>query len=100
MTPQEFEKIRDAQLTIIEMAEKTIQDSLEITEKCPLPENLRPATAKDIVKGAVIWYKHGGDGHFWQIVEEVLHPNDRFKAYSAIDGCRYGLGDAWLEVKK
>ena len=97
MTPQEFEKISQAQHAIISEAQKTINDCLDVAKKCPLPKNLRPATAKDIIEGAVIWYKDGDDGAFWQIVEEVLRPNDLWKAYCAIDGCRYGLDDAWVE---
>ena len=30
------------------------------------------------------------------LVDEVLRPNDPFKAYTAEDGSRYGLDDAWV----
>ena len=58
----------------------------------------RPATAADIVFGATIHYKHGDDGPFTRTVEEVLRPSDPYKAFSADDGCRYGLDDAYVDV--
>jgi len=72
---------------------------LEEARKAPLPLRLRPAVADDIKRGALIWYKHGDDGPFWQIVDEVRNPNSAFKAYVAEDGSRYGLDDAFVEVK-
>jgi hypothetical protein len=63
-----------------------------------LPAGLRPAIPQDITVGNLIWYKHGDNGHFWQIIEEVYRPSDPFKAYCAEDGCRYGLDDAWVEI--
>lgn len=67
-------------------------------QNCPLPENLRPALPEDIQVGAIIWYKKGDNGHFWQIVDEVLCPDDDFKAYCSTGGDRYGLHDAWVET--
>ena len=58
------------------------------------PENTKEATAEDIVIGKVIWYRDRLGGGHWQVVEEVLKPNDLFKAYCAEDGCRYGLEGA------
>ena len=98
MTPQEFKEIRNVQQVIIDRAEKIINTAFESAMTSSLPENLRPATSKDIIEGAIIWYKHGDNGHFWQIVENVLRPSDPYKAYCAEDGCRYGLDDAWIEV--
>lgn len=66
----------------------------------PLPKKLRPARSEDVVVGAILWYKRGDAGHFWQMVDEVLHPDDAFKAYVAADGCRYGLDGAFVEVEK
>jgi hypothetical protein len=74
-----------------------------------LPEKLRPANSRDIVVGAIIWYPDGEyeeedeEGNLysyirWEFVEEVLWPDDDFKAYVS-DGCRYGLKDAFVEVK-
>ncbi len=69
-----------------------------------MPQNLRPATAEDIKVGARIWYD-GSDGldspsepYYCRVVEEVLHPNDPWKAYCADDGCRYGLDGAMVEM--
>lgn len=64
---------------------------------------LRVATAADIMVGALLWYKRNEDGDdenpwFWCIVEDVLLPNDLWKAFTAHDGCRYGLDGAMVEV--
>ena len=68
--------------------------------KAKFPKEVRPCLSDDIKVGAIIWYKHGDDGPFWMMVEEVLAPNDLYKGYEAEDGCRYGLDDAWVEVVK
>lgn len=99
MTPQEYKILSDALNHITYNITKFLDTAKEEADKCPLPKNLRLATANDIVEGTIIWYKHGDNGHFWQIVVDVLRPNDPYKAYCAEDGCRYGLDDAWIEVK-
>ena len=79
------------------------RDAEEEAEKAATPENLRPVQPTDIVEGAVIWYPSWDeDGRTWNIVCEVLHPNDPCKAYEAYvahEGCRYGLHDAFVEVE-
>ena len=60
----------------------------------PPKTDLRRATSVDIVEGAVIYYP--SEDPFWMIVEEVLRPDDDFKAYTAHDGCRYGLHGAYV----
>lgn len=64
---------------------------------------LRVATPADIVVGALLWYEREEDGdegnpHYWCIVEDVLRPSDAWKAFTAHDGCRYGLDGAMVEV--
>lgn len=64
---------------------------------------LRVATAADIMVGALLWYKRDEDGDdenpwFWCIVEDVLRPNDLWKAFTAHDGCLYGIDGAMVEV--
>lgn len=80
-----------------------IEEHLYIASETVVPppmDNRRPATAKDIVEGNFIWHQrseeHGGD--YFHIIEEVLHPNDDFKAYIS-DGCRYGLHKAYVEIE-
>ncbi len=76
------------------------RDLLDAAKTQEIPDDLRPATAKDIVEGNIIWYKHDDyDQPFWNMVEYVERPNDNWKAYTAHDGCRYGLDDAFVEVK-
>lgn len=98
MTPSEYLKIRDEQNAIIEAAEAVIFNAAEAARECPIPVNLRPATPADIVEGAIIWHKNGDAGDYWNVVEEVLHPDDPFKAYYSEDGCRHGLDEAYVEV--
>lgn len=68
-------------------------------EQAPMPKKLRPATAADIIQGAIIWYPPDDieDNYYWKSVGEVRFPNDPFKAYTAHDGCRYGLDGAFVE---
>lgn len=100
MTSQEYKILSDILSHIIDNIAGVLDVAKYDADKCPLPTNLRPATSKDIIEGAIIWYKHGDDGHFWRIVGDVLRPSDPYKAYCAEDGCRYGLDDAWIEVKQ
>lgn len=62
----------------------------EAANAAPLPQRLRPATSRDIVEGAILWYPHW-DERKWSLVGEVRYPSDPWKAYTAHDGCRYGL---------
>ena len=69
-------------------------------DACPPPVKRRPAEAKDIREGTVIWHiraaEHGGD--YWNVVDEVRDPHDPFKAYVADDGCRHGLDGAYIDL--
>ncbi len=81
-------------------AQKLEDKALARTEKVKAPKNLRPATAKDIKVGAIIWYDLQGEAAWvahWKMVEEVFNPNDDWKAFVAHDGCRYGLDNAYVE---
>lgn len=63
----------------------------------PSRDKVREAVGSDIREGAIIWYLD--DEAYWQMVYEVLRPNDLFKAYTAEDGCRYGLEGAYVEIE-
>jgi hypothetical protein len=86
--------------------EKSRLDELQRqAELAEIPEKLRPAEAKDIVEGAIIWYPEYRDVsdelhpcRGWQYVSEVYRPNDDFKAYCSHDGCRHGLDGAFVEL--
>ena len=61
-------------------------------------EMFRPAVETDIVKGNFIWID--GDDYMEKFsIEEVLRPNDPFKAYVA-DGCRYGLDRSYIKLMR
>jgi len=82
------------------------REAEEAADFAKLPKNLRPANAKDIVEGAVIWYPAwkteendpNGDDRCWNLVCEVLNPSDERKAYCSHDGSRYGLYGAHIEL--
>lgn len=96
MKPKDFLKIRDEQYKIIESSHAIINKARDDARKSDLPNNLRPATPRDIIVGAIIWYPRFSESK-WLIVDEVLHPNDNWKAFCADDGCRYGLDGAFVE---
>lgn len=97
MKPQEFLKIQKEQQQIIEKSRAIISKARDEANKCELPANLRQATPRDIVVGAVLWYPRFS-GTKWLIIDEVLHPSDAWKAFCADDGCRYGLDGAFVDV--
>jgi len=81
-----------------------LKDNKEYLNKAqsePFPKKLRPATAKDIKKGKLIYYPEAEHcTPFWQIVDEVMRPSSDYKAYCAEDGCRYGLDGAFVERER
>lgn len=97
MTPKEYQIIEKEQLAIIGRANEIIFQAREEADKSPFPRHVRPAEPKDIVVDAIIWHDNG-NAYYWNIVCEVLRPNDPFKAYCADDGCRYGLDGAFIEI--
>lgn len=64
--------------------------------KFPPITQLRRANANDIKVGAVIYHTDGDENAFWNVVDELKHYGDDFKAYTADDGCRYGLHNAFV----
>ena len=76
-------------------AEAKLTRCEELASLAPLPSLLRPALSKDIVEGAIVWYPRHTPR--WQLIEEVHSPLDPFKAFTANDGCRYGLEGAYVE---
>jgi hypothetical protein len=87
---------QDAEAKVAE-ARDVARQAYEDAMLAALPTKLRPATASDIVDGAVLWYPEW-TGRKWAMVEEVLRPADPWKAYSSDDGARYGLEGAFMEV--
>lgn len=60
----------------------------------------RPAKSQDIVVGKVVYLVGDGDIMYRKVIEEVLCPDDIWKAFCADDGCRYGLEDLYVLKKK
>lgn len=56
----------------------------------------RKATSKDIVEGNIVYKIGDGDEMHKMTIDEVLRPDDNWKAFDADDGCRYGLHDLWI----
>lgn len=96
MRPKEYLKIKEKQDRRIEDANRKIDEARRRAMACRPPKDRREATADDIIPGAIIW--HENDPDFWNVVEEPLHYGDPFKAYTADDGCRYGLRNAYIEL--
>lgn len=92
--PKVYAQIRIEQEKIIRAAQKTMGHAYNEALRYALPETLRPAVPSDIVIGAVLWYP---DGPYWTVVDEVLRPDDDFKAYLC-NGGRYGLYGAFVET--
>jgi len=72
------------------------------------PEIIRPITANDIVVGSlyVLVVKASdyhismnigqSDKYFVGTIDEVLYPDDQYKAFCSDDGCRYGLNSCYV----
>lgn len=99
MRPEEYLKIKKEQKLVIENAYNKIREAEEKVVCLP-PKNVRRAKPEDIVVDAVLWYHiEDDDDIYWKIVGEVYRPDDDWKAYCADDGCRYGLYEAFVEIK-
>lgn len=101
MTPTQYLEIKRQKESEIAALHAEIEEAWMESNRTPRPKNLRPAEARDIVLGAVIWYNMGPDEYFptewgWFEVEEVLLPSDDWKAFTT-DGCRRGLYGAFVE---
>lgn len=90
-------------LEAAEVAREAIDDALDAAETAIPDGELRPAMARDIYIGNIIWYPRWRDDEpgcrWWRMVDEVLHPDDPWKAYTSDDGCRYGLDGAFVEAQ-
>mgnify|MGYP003153405465 CR=1 FL=1 len=56
----------------------------------------RKAKPSDIVVGNTVYLLGDGNEIYTQTIDEVLRPNDMYKAYVASDGCRYGLDSLYV----
>ena len=97
MHPKTFIAQRNVYLAHIKVLQEKIALLEEQARSHPLPAQLRPATAADIVVDAVLWYPQW-DSPQWNIVETVRAPYDAYKAYES-GGCRYGLKGAFVEIE-
>jgi hypothetical protein len=98
MNPYDYIERKKKADTVISETESQLSKDYDLVIEGYLPDNLRPANAKDIVVGNVIWYPRW-DYHKWVVIEEVLYPNDAFKAFIG-DGCRYGLDGAFVDLDR
>lgn len=67
------------------------------------PDDLRPAKSRDIYIGSIIWYPdhdHDDGSMHWEFVEQVMYPDDQWKAFSGHSGCRYGLKGAFVSASQ
>ena len=101
MKPTEYLELKRQKEAEIEKLEQEIQAARDEAMATPPPDNLQPAVASDIALGAIIWEEVGPDPDYpteWGffVVEEVLRPDDEWKAY-VTNGCRRGLYGAFVE---
>lgn len=100
MTPEEYLTIETEQRAIIDAAHAKIDKARTLADKAkpPAKHMLRRARADDIRERLIVWHereaKYGG--WYWHVVQQPEHYGDEFKAYTADDGCRYGLNGAWV----
>lgn len=94
MTGEQFLELRAELQSQIDDLQKQIERAYGKIH-IPAISKLRPATAADIVEGNVIYYPQKPTPYF-QIIDSVHFPHDDFKAYTAEDGCRYGLDGAFV----
>ena len=102
MKPKEYLKLKEQREASINLLRIEIREAYNAAISTPPPENLRPAIASDIVLGGIIWEEVGLDedyptGWGFFVIEEVLRPGDDWKAYADQNGCRRGLGGAFVE---
>lgn len=57
---------------------------------------LRQATEKDIYQGKIIYHLADWGIYYRAVIELVLNPTDRWKAFCADTGCRYGLENTFV----
>ena len=100
MTPKKYLEFKQEKAKEVIALERLIEDARDVAKSCSPPDSdsMRPATASDIKEGALIWHKSDSGEWHWEEVLEVHRPEDSYKAYTADDGSRYGLSDAWVEV--
>ena len=96
MTPEKYVEEKSLLGAEINALRKKIAEMEDEALKSKFPANVRAATPDDIVVGQIIWYRR--DNEHWQVIEEVMKPDDPFKAYCAEDGCRYGLDGAFVRA--
>lgn len=84
---------------IIESAVDTLKSRMEdlMSQEVDLPPNFRPIEAQDVIVGAPVWVRDDDGKDVFMIIERILDPSSRFKAF-VVDGCRYGLEDTYVDA--
>lgn len=98
MTPEQYVILRDKTNSQIAILNDNLKAVFDIATREERPLDLRRAEAKDITPGKVIWYPRHVGGGCWHIVDDVMDQGDAFKAFTAEDGCRYGLVGAYVRT--
>ena len=78
------------------LIDSSIVDDLEmIAASIDIEKDCKPLKPKDVTVGQIVIGK-GDYGLYCHIIDEVHRPSDPWKAYTASDGCIYGIEDAYL----
>ena len=100
-TPTQFRNLKRQFDASIQVYRDAIDAAYNMAQKQKIPddENLVHARSSHIVEGQILWYKDGDEGAFWAMVIEVLAPADEDKAFISMDGCRYGVDGAFVDIR-
>ena len=60
------------------------------------PDILRPMTPGDVVSGDIYILDGDFDSYYVGTIDEVIFPDDPWKAFCSDDGCRYGLSGCFV----
>jgi hypothetical protein len=82
------------EIIVYMMAINDVKEQLSIDDVSK--RTFRKATPEDIVVGNTVYLLGDGNEIYTQTIEEVLRPDDQWKAYVADDGCRYGLDGLYV----
>jgi len=88
----DYEKYSQAQEKYIKHIKRKLK-LLNIT--VVMERTLREATPDDIVTGKTVYLSVDSEIHT-KVIDEVLRPSDKWKAFCADDGCRYGLDGLYV----
>lgn len=71
---------------------------IEVNKVATEKRTYRLAVPSDIVEGATVYIYGDNKLYNKMVIEEVYSSSDQWKAFTANDGCRYGLLDCYVRI--